>query len=49
VEGYLAAHAERIGRIRELQRRASAASPSALSVIVSELRALLPDPGETQR
>jgi glutamate dehydrogenase len=39
---YLADHAERIGRVRELQRRASAAGPSALSVIASELRALHP-------
>jgi hypothetical protein len=28
--------------VRDLQRRASAASPSALSVIASELRALRP-------
>ena len=42
VAAYLADHAELIGRVRELQRRASAAGPSALSVIASELRGLHP-------
>jgi glutamate dehydrogenase len=42
VAKYLADHAERIGRVRELQRRASSAGPSALSVIASELRGLHP-------
>jgi glutamate dehydrogenase len=47
VADYLADHAERIGRVRDLQRRASAAGPSALSVIASELRGLHPAEGET--
>jgi glutamate dehydrogenase len=42
VADYLAEHAERIERVRDLQRRASPASPSALSVIASELRDLRP-------
>jgi glutamate dehydrogenase len=45
---YLADHAERIERVRELQRRASAAGPSALSVIAAELRALRPVEGAAQ-
>ena len=46
VAGYLADHAERIARVADLQQRAPAASPSALSVITSELRALRPVEGE---
>ena len=43
VADYLAEHAEQIERVRDLERRAAAASPSALSVIASELRALHPE------
>jgi NAD-specific glutamate dehydrogenase len=44
VAAYVADHAERITRVRDLQDRASPASPSALGVIAAELRALRPDP-----
>jgi glutamate dehydrogenase len=46
VGSYLADHAQRIGRVRDLQRRASGAGPSALSVIASELRGLHPAEGD---
>jgi len=46
VAGFLARHADRIDRVHDLQGRAAAASPSALSVIAAELRALRPDPDD---
>jgi hypothetical protein len=45
VANYLATHAERIGRVRDLQQACvSSANPAPLSVIAAELRALAARP-----
>jgi NAD-specific glutamate dehydrogenase len=49
VADYLADHAQQIRRVRDLQRHASVAGPSALSVIAAELRVLQPEESDTGR